>query len=175
MLDPHTYYLPDPDSPFFTPFATAFLRMMFAHAELEARIRDLQGSITRDNTFGERPENQWTARKRPKCMMKLIKEHLGDFAEADKLKDCLDRAIEPSDIRNLLAHGMWWRFNPEDETITVRAGRLRQPGEGAEHRDMTAADISSIAMVFFELENELWKFQATIKSGDTGDSASAAP
>jgi hypothetical protein len=37
MLDPHHHYFPEADDPAIAPFATAFLRMMFAHAEFEAR------------------------------------------------------------------------------------------------------------------------------------------
>ena len=48
MLDQHHYYFPAAESPFFQPFATAFLAMMFAHAEFQARIRELQIVITND-------------------------------------------------------------------------------------------------------------------------------
>jgi hypothetical protein len=49
MLDPRHHYFPEADSPFFAPF----LRMMFAHAEFEARVRGLQGAVTGDDAFGE--------------------------------------------------------------------------------------------------------------------------
>jgi hypothetical protein len=39
MLDPHHHYFPEADDPAIAPFATTFLRMMFAHAEFEARAR----------------------------------------------------------------------------------------------------------------------------------------
>jgi hypothetical protein len=36
--------------------------MMFAHAAFEREVRELQGDIADDPGFGERRENQWSAR-----------------------------------------------------------------------------------------------------------------
>jgi hypothetical protein len=52
-LDPKINYLPDPDDPALQPFGRAFVRMMFAHATLEARIRELQGVVSGEPGYGE--------------------------------------------------------------------------------------------------------------------------
>jgi len=44
-LDPKMTYFPDPDEPEFIPFGLAFARMMFAHAQFEARIREVLLSV----------------------------------------------------------------------------------------------------------------------------------
>jgi len=56
------------------PLAIAFMRMMMAHAKFEAEVRALQGVVANDLYYGEQPENLWPANKRPKLMVKLIKE-----------------------------------------------------------------------------------------------------
>jgi hypothetical protein len=55
----------------------AFMRMMMAHARFESEVRALQGVVANDLDYGEQPENLWSAKKRPKLMVKLIEKHLG--------------------------------------------------------------------------------------------------
>src|SRR5271166_1335350 len=71
------HYFPDPDTPDLQPFTQAFVHLMFAHAGFERRVSDLMGVITCKPKFGEQPENRWPARKRPKLMKRLIKQHQG--------------------------------------------------------------------------------------------------
>jgi hypothetical protein len=163
MLNPAHLYFPEPDDPLVAPFATAFLRMMFAHAKFEARIRNLQNVITGEEGYGQRPKNQCSARERPKRISMLVSVHVGAIAEVGTIVNCLQRAIEPSDFRNWLAHGEWWRFVPETNAITVCAGVTWQPNEGPAHRDVTVADIDGITAAFDDLEAELWKCQSALE------------
>jgi hypothetical protein len=100
---PPTVYFPG--APDLMPLAIAFAWSMIAHARFEAEVRNLQAAVTGDATFGERPGNQWPARKRPALMAKLIRNKLGDVAEAETIAKVLRCAIEPSHDRNVLAHG----------------------------------------------------------------------
>jgi len=158
------HYFPDPDSPEIEPFVRAFLRLMFAHAEFEERVRDLQGIITGDWKFGERRKNQRvSARDRPEKMKKLIAKNaarLGETPETDEIADALQRAIAHCNCRNLLAHGSWWRLDPAEQLITVRAG-TDWPGED-QHKDLTAAEIEAAAMGLYEIENRLCGLQKSI-------------
>jgi hypothetical protein len=103
------HYFPEPDAPHLKPFTQAFVHLMFAHAAFEHRVSDLMGLVACEQEFRERPENRWSARKRPKAMKKLIRLHqnrrVGGIPEADKIISCLRGAIPPSDGRNMLAHG----------------------------------------------------------------------
>ena len=109
MLDPDDQLFPD--ARHIERHAIAFAQMMFAHAAFEREVRDLQGSIIDDPTFGERLR-QWDGRSRPKRMVALIRSRLGDDLEETALvAKVLCDAIEPCDKRNLLAHGQWWCFN----------------------------------------------------------------
>ena len=121
MLKSAVHYFPEADDPAIAPFARAFVRMMFAHAELEARIRALQDALTDDPTYGEK--NSWSARDRPKRMRRLVVKKCGLILEADDIRDCLRRAIPLCDDRNHLTHGQWWAFDRNAGTITVRRGR----------------------------------------------------
>jgi hypothetical protein len=54
-------------------FGPAFLNLMFAYAEMDREVADLQDVVTGKDGFGE--QNQWTARDRPKELRKLIRQN----------------------------------------------------------------------------------------------------
>jgi len=54
---------------------------------------------------------------------KIVRKHVGDISEMRAIKDQLDRPAKLYDLRNVLAHGHWWQFNPTNETITIRRDR----------------------------------------------------
>jgi hypothetical protein len=107
--DPDAVAFPEPHE--IEAHAMAFARMMFEHAAFEREVRELQDAIMREHGFGERRGNQWSARERPDRMVKLIEQRHGQLPETESIKKLLDDAIEPSDQRNLLAHGTWWFYN----------------------------------------------------------------
>ena len=156
-MDADAISFPEPDS--IAPLAMAFARMMFAHAAFEVEVRRLQSAITTDPEFGERPCNQWGARERPARVAKLIESRLGDIEEAQPIADILTKAIKPTDDRNLLAHGHWWRF--QRDTLTVRRGTIRK-GESM-HVEWTVVDINRVAEMFADLEIELFKIRREIE------------
>ena len=162
------HYFPEPDTPGLQPFAQAFVHLMFAHAEFERRISDLMGVITCQSDFGEQPKNQWSEKERPKLMKKLIKQHqgkhIGGITETNEIVACLQRAIAPSDDRNMLAHGHWWAFNVGAGSITVRATK-HWPNE-ERHRDFTIVEILEVAELFEQLEVELFFLQRHIEARD---------
>jgi hypothetical protein len=161
MLDPNIVYEPEAEE--IEAHAIAFAQMMFAHSELERRIGGLQDVIVHKRGFGERPGNQWGARRRPRLMAKLISKHLGDnVPEATEIVKLLCAAIAPCDQRNLLAHGHWWCFNRMTGQITVRSGALFQ-GDHPAQADFTAADIEAITENFRHLEVELYKLHHGIE------------
>jgi hypothetical protein len=141
MLDHDAIYFPKAEIP--QPFAMAFMRMMFAHAEFEEQVRRLQATIIvtpakqhvfahlrRLLNFGRKTDGDLgKARDRPKRMAKLIKARpdLVKDQEAKQIDQILRAAIGPCDRRNLLAHGRWWRFNPKTSTIRIRGERRREP------------------------------------------------
>ena len=157
-----THYFPEADDPALQPFTQAFVHLMFAHAAFERRVSELMDIITGVVRFGERPENQWKADQRPKRMKKLIREYHPDgLPETDAIAACLKRAISFCRDRNLLAHGSWWEFDIDANTITVRSGVAR-PNED-QHRQYTVADIQAVAASLDDLEVGLWKHQRAIE------------
>jgi hypothetical protein len=157
-----SHYFPDADEPALQPFTQAFVGMMFAHAAFEHRVSDLMDVITGVAGFGERPDNQWSADQRPKRMKRLIREyHPNGLPETDALVACLKRSIPFNRTRNLLAHGKWWEFDLDADTITVRSGVARSGQD--QHRPITVADIRHVVMSLDELEVELWKLQRAIQ------------
>jgi hypothetical protein len=141
--------------------AVAFARLMVAHARFEAEFRNLQGVIAGDQDFGEQPCNQWSTHKRPACVATLIKEKLGYIEEARPIAEILTKAIKPTDDRNLLAHGTWWRFQRDAGTLTVRSGVIR-PGE-PQKAEWTEADINLVPKRFDDLEIELFNLRRELE------------
>jgi hypothetical protein len=157
-----THYFPEADEPALQPFTQAFVGIMFAHAAFERRISDLMGVITGVVGFGERPENQWKVDERPKRMKRLIEEHRPNgLPETDAIVLCLKRSVSSCRDRNLLAHGSWWEFDTDANTITVRSGVERKNQD--QHRVLTLADIQHAATSLDELEVELYKLQSAIE------------
>jgi hypothetical protein len=151
-----THYFPDADEPALQPFTQAFVGMMFAHAAFERRVSELMGLITGIVGFGERPENQLKAEDRPKRMKRLIREqHPDGLPETKAIVVHLKRSIPFCRDRNLLAHGNWWEFDIDANTITVRSGIARSGQE--QHRPFTLANIQDAAASLDELEAERYR------------------
>jgi hypothetical protein len=158
-----THYFPDADVPALQPFSQAFVRMMFAHAAFEHRVSDLMSVITGIVGFGEQPDALWSAHQRPKRMKNLINEYRPDgLPEMADIVACLKRSISFFRNRNLLAHGTWWEFNEDANSITVRSG-VEWPNED-QHRTFTVAEIQSTADALDDLEVELWHLQRAIEA-----------
>jgi hypothetical protein len=162
MSDTDTVYFPEPHE--IEKHARAFARMMFEHAAFEREVRELQDAIMREHGFAERRGNQWRARDRPDRMVELIEQRLGQLPETESIKKLLKDAIEPSDQRNLLAHGTWWCFNRRASAISVRGTtRWESASEPPERRDCTVVDISSLADRFEDLAADLYTLRREIE------------
>jgi len=158
------HYFPDPDE--IGPFGPAFLRLMFAHADLERRVVDLQDAITGKPGFGE--QNQWKLHERPKRMKRLIhdnKARLGTMPpqELQRIVSTLKRSVSPCDLRNLLAHGHWWEFNSDTYSIKVRRGKLAKQPVQDWHVTVTVDEISRAEIELTDIEAELYQLQKAIE------------
>ena len=144
------------------PLAVTFMRMMMAHANFESEVRALQGVVANDRQYGEQPKNLWSAKERPKLMVKLIEERLGQIPETERIKNLLEDACDPTNKRNSLAHGRWWAFDPSKATIHVRGGIQREDEDrfGAYSEET----ISAIAERFETLEADLYKLRSDIEN-----------
>jgi hypothetical protein len=144
-------------------FGPAFLRLMFAHAELERRVGHLQQAIT------GKPNGQlqWSARGRPNRIKRLVRENRDRLGElpmesVEAIAKALRRAIVPSDLRNLLAHGHWWQFDSADQIMTIRREKMR-PGQEL-HIQISVSDINHAEIELTAIEIELYEHQKTIET-----------
>jgi hypothetical protein len=145
-------------------FGHAFLRLMFAYAEVEREVADLRDAITGKDSFGE--QNQWTVRSRPKKLRKLIrenKERLGTVPEekVEGLSATLKRAFAPSDVRNLLVHGHWWKLDKDEGWIVVRRETVKLGQERFER--ITAQEIDNAATELREVYAALFNSRSAIE------------
>ena len=132
---------------------------MFAYAEFERRVGELQKVITGKLGFSEK--NHWGAQERPKRMKKLIRANAKRIPvppdHVTQIVKVLKQAISPSDLRNLLVHGDWWILHADGQIITVRRDKLRRGKKRFE--DIKIEEIDSAASKLDELEIELYKLQ----------------
>jgi hypothetical protein len=77
--------------------------------------------------------------------------------DVKKLAALLKQAARPCDLRNLLAHGHWWRFDLDAQIMTVRRDKLRPRQK--RHLEIKAADIDRAASELIDIEAELYKLQ----------------
>jgi hypothetical protein len=144
-------------------FGPAFLRLMFAYAQLERRVSALQDIITGEAGFGEK--NQWKTWERPKRMRKLIRlnrERLGVPQEdIERVANALKRAITPCDLRNLLAHGTWWELAQDKQAMKVRREKLQPDQE--QHVTVKVHEIDDATSKLRDIEKELSQFQTPIE------------
>jgi hypothetical protein len=154
---------PDPNE--IGPHAITFAAMMFAHAALEREISALQDVITKTPGFGERRLNLWSARERPRRIVKLIETHRGDeLPHTNQIAKLLIEAVDPCEQRNLLAHGTWWCFNRRTSAVVVRgAVRWDYPESQPKQREYTADDIYALAEKLKTIETELYKLRRAIE------------
>ena len=74
----------------------------------------------------------------------------------------LTQAVDLCDEMNLLAHGTWWSFDTEAQTIKVRASRNRYNEK--RHQERRFTDIEQSAIAFKEIEIDLYKIQHKIET-----------
>jgi hypothetical protein len=81
--------------------------------------------------------------------------------EVKAISEVLKHAFEPSDLRNLLAHGHWWKLNPEEGWIEVRREKLRRGRKRFER--LTVREINNAAAQLMEVEAALSNSRGAIK------------
>ena len=164
-MDRDDVAFPDPNE--IAPHATAFARMMFAHAAFEREVRLLIDAINPKRPgFGERPENQWTASESGTGkIIILIKHHRGSgLPQTEQIKNLLNEAIHPCRDRNFLAHGTWWCFNRRTKTVKVRGQvRWEQSELAPENHEYTVSDIEKLADKFKDITAELYKIRSSFE------------
>ncbi len=157
-LDENTITFPEPDE--IVDHAVAFAGMMFAHAGLEREINALQHAISKTPDVSKQRANQWAPRLRPFRMIKLIETYRGpDFPHTKEIETLLNEAIDPCELREYLAHGLWWCFNSRTSSVVVRANSQ----EESRYREYTADDIYNLATQFKRLESEIHKLRRLIE------------
>jgi hypothetical protein len=160
-------FFPNPDSEEVQSFARAFVRMMFAHAQLEHQIRDLLYVIARDRKLSQRPLKP-PGEEMAAWVKKLIEKRARSDAvpEADAICSLLMRAEPLYHDRNLLAHGRWWRFDPMGPgVITVRRGRVFSEDDLGQN--FTTEMIDRTASALKDIEAELFMLKSAIENRRT--------
>lgn len=77
------------------------------------------------------------------------------------IKEQLDRSVRLYHLRNDLAHGHWWRFDPSNGSIEIRRDRTGRDGE--QFVTVTRAEIEEAADRFEDIEIDLFKIRRAIE------------
>lgn len=136
---------------------------MFAYAELDRRIADLQTLISGENDFGEK--HHWPTHDRAKRLEKLINKNRKSLVARQKdvrrIINGLKRAVVPCDLRNLLAHGHWWQLDQERQALTVRREKVHS--SQTRYLRITVSKIDRAKEALHDVEVELYKASREIK------------
>jgi len=149
MFDPNHHYFPEFGDPSLAAFLVPFGRLMFGYANLDREISDIVGAATGNDERVQRDD-----------VTKFIIKHAGSIPEIKAIKEQLDRSAKSYDLRNDLAHGHWWRFDPSNEAMEIRRDRCR---DGEQFVTVTRAQIDQTADQFEDIEAELFKIRRAIE------------
>ena len=129
---------------------------MFAYANLDREIADIVRAATGKNDFVRRD-----ASKVSNQAENFIVKHDAMIAEMSAIKERLDRSVTLFHLRNDLAHGHWWRFDPNSGSIEIRRDRCRDVEQFV---TVTRAQIEEAADRFEDIEVDLFKIRRTIEA-----------
>ena len=90
----------------------------------------------------------------------MEKAKIGATAPAHQFLELLNQAIGPCDRRNLLAHVIWWRFDPAKQTISVHGGT--EWPDADQNVEMSVSEIDAVADRFLSIETGLYKLKDPI-------------
>jgi hypothetical protein len=160
-FDPQTDYFPDFDDDAIAPFALPFCRLMFAYANLDREIARLVSASTGKPSHENKFKRGSVIDLAEKVETFIIK-HSGDVTEIAEIKELLWRSQKSYDIRNLLAHGHWWVFDPRNGKIEIRRDRDKHDQE--RFVTITIAEIEKAISEFEDVTNELITIRRRIES-----------
>jgi hypothetical protein len=156
IFDPNHHYFPEIDDPSIIAFLIPFGRLMFGYANLDREIVDIVRAATGKNDFIRRDASNVSNQ-----VEKFIVKHVGKIAEMKAIKEQLDRSVGLYHLRNDLAHGHWWRFDPINRSIEIRRDRSR---DGEQFVIVTRAQIEQAAVQFEDIEVDLFKIRRAIEA-----------
>jgi hypothetical protein len=150
MFDPNHQYFPEFDDPSIGGFLLPFGRLMFGYARLDREIANVVIAATGKDKFVHRDD-----------VVKFIVRHAGMIPEIEAIKEQLDRSEQSYVLRNDLAHGHWWRFDPSNGNLEIRRDRAR---DGEPFVTVTQSEIEQAAEQFKDIEVELFKIRRAIEA-----------
>ncbi|MFY9952548.1 hypothetical protein [Bradyrhizobium sp.] len=156
IFDPNHHYFPEFDEPSMVAFLMPFGRLMFGYANLDREIVDIVSAATGRDDFVRRDASNVSNQ-----VEKFIVKHVGGIAEIEAIKEQLDRSIRLYHLRNDLAHGHWWRFDPSNESIEIRRDRIR---DGEQFITVTRSQLEEAAEQFEDIEVNLFKIRRAIEA-----------
>jgi hypothetical protein len=160
-FDPQNNYFPDFDDDAISPFALPFCRLMFAYANLDREIARLVSASTGDPSHEDK-FRRGSVGDLAEEVETFIRKHGGDVTEIAAIKELLGRSHNSYEIRNLLAHGHWWVFDPRNGKVEIRRDRNKPDQE--RFVEITVDQIEEAISDFKDVEMELFKVRRRIES-----------
>jgi hypothetical protein len=127
---------------------------MFAYANCEREIVNVVCAAT-GNLSDENEFRRGSVKDFGREVEKFIRKKNGDISEIATIKEQVNSAAKAYTLRNDLAHGHWWRFDSDKNSVSVRRDR------NAEDRfiEITVKDIEEAIDTFENVEAELFKIR----------------
>ena len=92
-------------------------------------------------------------------MVKFIKKKGGSILQIEEIERQINRAKDAYQLRNDLAHGEWWKLDPETSSVSVRRDRVKD----TRFIEVTVGDIEQTLDTFEDVEIELFKIRREIE------------
>jgi hypothetical protein len=150
--------LPNFDNEKLAEFAIPFSRLMFAYSNLDREIVSLVCSAT-GNPSDENEFIRGSVSKLGRQIEKFISRKGGDISKIGQIKEQINRATEAYTLRNNLAHGHWWKFDPANSSVSVRRDRKMKN----RFIEITVTDIEKAINKFEGVEVELYKIRRELR------------
>jgi hypothetical protein len=132
---------------------------MFAYAELDRAVVDVVCAAAKITADDKKFIRRGSVDDFEREAEKYIDKHGEDVSKIRLMSEQIKCAENAYSLRNDLAHGDWWRFDPESGSISVRRDR----DEDEPFREITVAEIERAVGVFKDVEAELFKIRRKIE------------
>jgi hypothetical protein len=149
---------PDFDNEQLVRFAIPFCRLMFAYASVDREIVKLVCAAT-GNPEHEDEFRRGSVETLSQDMVKFINRKGGDISRTEAIEKQIDCAKDAYQLRNDLAHGEWWKLDPETSSVSVRRDRAK----GTRFIEITVGDIEQALDTFKNVEAELFKIRRQLE------------
>jgi len=156
----HEYFPTEIWSERIEAFAVPFFRLMIVAAQTDHEINRVVAAST-GNADHEDEFRRGSVSNLARDVKRFVKANDGDLSEFNRIRPLLKSAKSHYLLRNSLAHGDWWRYDPKSLSVSIRQDR-GYAGEDR-FREVSVTDIENAIFEFQNIEADLYNVRRKIE------------